>query len=107
MKTHKPLIKGVLAQAFIALSASICPVAFCLTDFKSQCGFQGKTVEIVIEQCSKVLNYREYYFGVITTDLRMIHTQKRFWLSIVSLNQPDDFYLSLQSKKVSFKEIKM
>lgn len=66
--------------SFSALSASDCPVAFCLTNLKSQCGFQCKMVEIVIERCSRVLNYREYYFAVTTTDLMMIHTQKRFWL---------------------------
>lgn len=78
LKKHKPLIRSVLAQSFIALSASVCPVAFCLTNLKSQCGFQCKIMEIVSEGCSQVLNYREYYFVVITTDLMMIHTQKRF-----------------------------
>jgi len=78
LKKHKPLIKGVSAQTFIALSASVCPVAFCSTNLKSQCGFQYKIAEIVIEWCSQVLNYREYYFAVITTDLTMVHTEKTF-----------------------------
>lgn len=74
LEKHKPLIKGVLAQMFIALSASICPAVFCLTNLKCQCGFQCKRVEIVIEGCSQVLNYRGYYFAVIAANLMIIHT---------------------------------
>lgn len=74
LEKHKPSIKGVLAQMFITLSASICPVAFCLTNLKSQCGFQCKRAEIVIEGCSQVLHYRGYYFAVTAANLMIIHT---------------------------------
>lgn len=66
LKKHKALIKSALAQALIiALSASLCPVAFCLTNVGSQCGFHCNIMEAVIERCPQLIRMFFKWQGVL------------------------------------------